>query len=77
MSFMGKLLNQKSNPTGKTRTIKLVWFRDGATPAILLPGEGYSRERLEKYTPIVEIADRQQTEVRGEKGALLWIDSKK
>ena len=74
--MMGKLLNRKLNPTGKTRTIKLVWFQDGATPTVLHPGEGFSRERLEKHTPIVEIEDRQQIEVRGENGTL-WIDSTK
>lgn len=74
MGLFRDLLSKKDVPTGNTRNIKEVWFRDGASPLRLYPGNGMSRMELEGLTPIVEINDIVQNEWQDREGRLFWLD---
>jgi hypothetical protein len=72
-SFSKILKRMPPKPTGQKRTVKEVWFLDGASPLRLYPGESLSREYLAQYSQIVEIVDVEQVEVDSD-GKILWED---
>ena len=60
--------------TGQLRTVKEVWFEDGASPLRIYPGESLEREYLAQYSRIVEIRDVWQEEVEMWSGEIVWED---
>ena len=75
MNSFKKILERKRPIfTGKTRTVKAVWFEDGASPLRIYPGESLEREYLEQYSRIVEIRDIHQEEVEMWDGKIVWVD---
>ena len=75
MNSFSKILSRKRPVyTGNTRSIKEVWFMDGASPLRLYPGDSLSREYLEQYSQIVEICDVKQKEVIYWDGKVVWED---
>ena len=75
MSTFKKILERKRpEKTGKTRTVKAVWFEDGASPLRIHPGESLSREYLDQYSRVVEVVDIEQEEVKLWNGKFVWED---
>lgn len=61
MNIFERIFATKTEKTGRTRTVKLIWFQDGVAPLRLYPGQSYELD--ENTTPIVRITDEQQEEV--------------
>ena len=75
MNTFKKILERKRPvKTGQLRTVKEVWFEDGASPLRIYPGESLSREYLDQYSRVVEIVDIEQEEVKTWDGKLVWDD---